>query len=256
MALQIEVAGKGERGIVMGITGRPGAGKTSLLGTFPKPLILDLEDGTAVLDGRGVEVHRTWEAQPGGYFDEFQEVLRDVARLKPNPYRTLCIDSWTRLSERLGQDVVANDPEKPRTLNQALGGYGAGARRVKDMLLEAIKNLQWLSDHRKMHIVWTMHETVTSTDLPTGEVFTEFATQGEKKASEQLEMACDVIAALDQKRRVVEGKGGKPGKVKGTGERELFTGSSPYRRTKSRFHEGPTKIAVVRGENPFADFMS
>ena len=256
MGLVVEKANEIERGVVLGITGRPGAGKTTLAASLPNPIIIDLEGGSSVLAGQAIAVHRTWEARKGHRGDEVKQVLRDVAKEPQGTFGTVVIDSWTRLSRWLAEDALASDPKKPETLNQAHGGYGAGARMVLDRAVDIIDALAWLADHRKMHVVWTLHEDIQPVELPTGEAWTEFVTQGEKKATNAIIQSCDVVAALDQKRTIVGQKDKTPGRAKGDGSRELFVGPSPYRATKSRHHARPTTIAVELGKNPLADIIS
>lgn len=256
MGLKIEKANEIERGVVLGITGRPGAGKTTLAASLPNPIIIDLEGGSSVLAGQSVPVHRQWDAKKGYRGEELKTVLRDIAKQPDGTFGTVVIDSWTRLSRWLAEDVLASDTKKPESLNQAHGGYGAGARMVADRAVEIIDALAWLADNKKMHIVWTLHEDIQPIELPDGTAYTEFVTQGEKRATHAILQSCDIVAALDQKRTIVGQKSNTPGRAQGDGSRELLVGSSPYRATKSRSHAKPTVIPVELGVNPLSDIIS
>ena len=112
-----------------------------------------------------------------------------------------------------------------------------------------------MQSNRGLHVVWNLHEKVTAVDLPTGEHYSYFALEGVAASAKRVLMACDVVAQLRQKVVVVDQDSKSPGKARGTGERELFVGSSPYMDTKSRFHRKPTALAVKWGENPLADVV-
>ena len=247
MGLNIRQAGGTGRGVMVGITGQSGAGKTSLAATFPKPLILDLEGGSAVLAEQGTPVIDEWERTPRGRLDEVLAVLREVSKTE---FRTVVIDSSTRLSEWIEADILDEDG-RAQSLMAAFGGYAKGRDAHVTRTAKVIEALQWLQGHRGMHVVWNLHEKVTAIDLPTGEHYSYFGLEGVAASAKRILMACDVVAQLRQEVTVIDSKDGA-GKAKGTGKRELFVGSSPYMDTKSRFHREPVVLPVEWGVNPLA----
>ena len=76
--------GKKKRAQKVVIYGAEGIGKTTLAAQFPDPLILDLEDGSAMMDVKRVDDIRTWN-QLG---DALKEIIED-----PSICRTLVIDT-------------------------------------------------------------------------------------------------------------------------------------------------------------------
>ena len=251
MALKIEKAGARERGIMFGLTGQAGAGKTTLAATFPAPLILDLEGGSWVLQGQDVDVHREWEKPERGRLKELLGVLREAAA---TDHKTVVIDSWTRLSEWIEADILEEDGHA-ESLSLAFGGYGKGQAAHRARTAEVISALAWLQEKRGKHVVWILHTLLGNVDLPSGESFSHFGTEGEKRSAAKVIQACDVVAMLRQSVTVVTAKGEKVGKARGTGDRELLTGSVPYADVKSRFSDGETIIPVTKGECPFADIV-
>ena len=251
MALKIEQAGAGNEGVMLGITGQSGAGKTTLAATLPKPLILDLEGGSKVLAEQGTPVIREWEHPRKGRLGEVLGVLREVAQ--STDYRTVVIDSFTRLSEWIEADILEEDG-KAQSLMSAMGGYGKGRDAHVTRTSKVIEALQWLQSRRQMHVVFALHEKVTAVDLPTGEHYSYFALEGVAASAKRILMACDIVGQLRQVVTVIDQKDG-PGKAKGTGERELYVGPSAWMDTKSRFHREPRKLAVKWGENPLADVI-
>ena len=250
MGLNVKAAGSAGRGVMLGLTGQPGAGKTTLMSTFPSPLILDLEGGSWVLQEQGTSVHNEWELPKKGRLKEFLGILREVAKTQT---KTVCIDSWTRLSGWIEQDILEEDG-RAESLNNAFGGYGAGAGAHAKRTEQVLEAFHWLQEHKGMHIVLSMHTKLGTVDLPSGESYSVFGTEGAKQSSARVVMACDMVAQLRQVVDVVQ-KGAGAGKAMGQGERELFTGPAPYIDTKSRWERHPTVIPVVWGENPFADRM-
>ena len=251
MGLNIKQAGKGSRGVMVGITGQSGAGKTTLAATFPKPLILDLEGGSAVLAEQGTAVVDEWERPAQGRLTELLGVLREAAKTE---YRTLVIDSFTRLNEWIEADILEEDG-KAESLMNACGGYGKGRDAHVARTAKVIEALQWVQVHKKMHVVFCLHEKLTAVDLPSGEHYSYFALEGVAMSAKRVLMACDIVARLGQKVVVVDQQKNQAGKARGKGERELFVGPSAYMDTKSRFHREPVTLPVQLGENPLADII-
>ena len=250
MALEVKKAGAIERGVMIGLTGPAGSGKTTLAATFPSPLVLDLEGGAWVLSEQGTDVYDGFVKRPQCRHREILAVLREVADM---PHRTIVLDSWTRLSEWMEADILEEDG-KAQSLNAALGGYGKGADAHASRTAKVVEALQWLQSHRKKHIALIMHEVIVSVDRPNGDSFSYFGVEGVKKSTKRVVMACDVVAHLAQAVQVVR-SGDGPGRAVGDGHRELYVGSAPYADWKSRFHAEPTRIKVERGVNPFSDFI-
>ena len=239
-----------ERGVMVGLTGQPGAGKTTLAATLPGPvLVLDAEGGGFVLEGQGgdVSVHDEFALRPKRRLDELLDLLHEI---RATDYKTVVLDSWTRVSEWIEADILEEDG-KAESLMNACGGYGKGRDAHVSrtaMLLESLKVLQ---EAERKHIVWILHTKIGQVDLPTGEAFSYFGNEGVKDSTKRVLMACDEVAMLRQHVQVVTKSGEKAGKARGKGERELFCGPYPYCDTKSRFIDEPTTIRVERGVNPF-----
>lgn len=251
MGLHVEVAGGRDRGLMVGLTGQAGAGKTTLAATWPKPLVLDLEGGSWVLEASGTAVHKTWAQPKGGRLKELLGVLRDVAK---TDFATVVVDSWTRLDTWIEKDILEEYGDQ--SLSQVDGGYGKGQGIHKARTLQVIQALQWLQETRSKHVVWIMHSLVRDENLPSGESFSRYTHEGNKSSVSQVVQACDVVALLRQSITVVGQKGKTAGKARGQGDRELLTGSVPYCDVKSRFHSGSAIIPVEVGACPFTDILN
>lgn len=248
--LKVHQAGSRERGVMVGLTGLPGAGKTTLAATFPKPLLLDMEGGGWVLSEQGTAVHDEWECRTEGRQKEVLAVLREVADAG---YETLILDSWTRLSGWLEQDILDEDG-RAESLMSALGGYGKGRDAHVARTMKVIEALQWLQERRRMHIVIVLHTKLGQVDEPDGSSYSFYGNEGVKDSTKRVLMACDEVAMLRQRINLVKEKGSSKAKVSGDGRRELYRGPRAYAETKSRFIRDPQTVEVPWGQNPF-DFL-
>ena len=257
MALKIHRRADVERGLMIGITGLPGVGKTTLAATMPSPLILDCEGGTFVLpEDSPVDIHSEWSAPKGQQVKELLAVLRDVWTLDPQPYRTLVLDSWTRIDQWI-EDEVLGRYENARSLAACGDGFGRGHNEHKNETLKLIAALRRFQERKGMHVVWTMHTKVKSDNKPSGAPVSVYTQEGNGRSVVQVQQHCDVVAMLEQEITVVKEKGQQAGKAKGQGRLQLVSGKLPYAELKDRFHDdtGARIIRVERGVNPYAAEM-
>ena len=80
-------------------------------------------------------------------------------------YKTLIIDSVTALERLFMQSVIESDPKKPKTINQACGGYGAGLMAVAG-LHQRVRKACGLLNEKGMHIVFIAHADTETIELP------------------------------------------------------------------------------------------
>jgi hypothetical protein len=120
MSILSSIAKPDDRSIICTITGDAGLGKTSLAATFPKPIFIRAEDGLQAIPTA---------TRPDAFpllsnVDMLWEQLTALIK-EDHDYKTLVIDSVTQLDNLFTNHIVDTDPKKPRTIAQALGGYGA-----------------------------------------------------------------------------------------------------------------------------------
>lgn len=107
------------------IYGMPKVGKTSALAKLEDCLIIDLEDGTDMLEALKVKVHN---------LKELEELGAEIIKQK-KPYRYVAIDTVTKLEEwceaeatqlylksPMGQNFWKKNPDKPSVLTLPNGG--------------------------------------------------------------------------------------------------------------------------------------
>jgi hypothetical protein len=92
--------------------GRSGSGKTYMAGTFPAPLIIDLEGGAAgtlplVRQGKKIlKVPATGGVQSYGEFLAILDVIEELAKGPNPPFKTLVVDSVNQIQFLAVQDIV------------------------------------------------------------------------------------------------------------------------------------------------------
>ena len=99
--------------------------KPRLLHHSRNPIVIRAEDGLQALpNGQRPDAFPVLESE-----SQLWEQLTTLIK-EDHPYQTLVIDSVTALERLFMQSVVDSDPKKPKSINQAMGGYGAGLMAV------------------------------------------------------------------------------------------------------------------------------
>ena len=140
MALKIVKANELQKNatINMLIYGSPGVGKTTFASTAPKPLIIDLENGTLAITDRDVDVAKVEN------LNDVREALRYALK---NGYETVVIDSLTRYSELLMEEILNRKKrEKPQ-----IQDWGE--------LVSSIKKLIWKLQSKNINTIFITLET-------------------------------------------------------------------------------------------------
>jgi hypothetical protein len=97
-------------------------------------------------------------------------------------YKTLVIDSVTQLDTIFSTNIVETDPKKPRTIAQALGGYGAGFQALSSMHGRVRKAAGVLNERKNMNIVFIAHAETETIELPDADPYTRYNIRMQKKS--------------------------------------------------------------------------
>ena len=245
MALNIRKAGEHARGVVLALMGERGSGKTTTAASFPRPLVIGVEDGTQALAELGTPVADLPPERGVSYKDTLLAALREVAG---SEYKTIVIDSVTAMLAHLTHDLVKDEKPHARSLMAACGGYGKARDVLVQQVEEVMKALQWIAREKGKHIVLVLHQKVRTVSMPDREDFDRVEPEGQRDALASVLNPCDIIGMVEQRMDRIE-KGEKV-IVEGDGSRQLLVGPHPAIAIKSRFHKELTAIPVVFGENP------
>ena len=142
-----------DRPISVTIVGEQGIGKTRLAAAFPNPIILRTEDGTMSLPD-GI-------AQESPLLTTARDVCLGInAAIAVKSCKTVVIDSITTLDSLIEKEIVETDG-RAQSLNQACGGYGAGARVLAGKMRTLREFANKVTESGR-HLVFVAHSTVTT----------------------------------------------------------------------------------------------
>jgi hypothetical protein len=204
-------------GIRFVVGGAEKIGKTTLLASAPRPLLIPLEVGFA-----GVRVNKTPMLES---FDQVIDLLDEItatAQTGKFPYMTLCIDSATALERLIHLKVLEMDPnyvkdakgnKKAVTMESALGGYGKAYTFANELFASFLAKCDALAIHGGINILLTCHVFAAEVVDPTAGAYNSWdlllhspknqKTYGKR---EMLTQWADVIGFLHEPVFVTEGK--------------------------------------------------
>lgn len=234
------------RPLAVTIIGEAGLGKTSLGATFPKPIFIRAEDGLKSI---------TASPMPDAF-----PVLKSVEDLWPqlwalakedHKYETLVIDTVSTLDTMFTDWVVETDPNKPKSINQALGGWGAGTNMVSSQHRRLRKGCEYLLD-RGMNVVFLSHADTSVVNPPDGNQYTKYTMRMHEKSMQPYVDNVDLVGFL---RLEMFTKGdGDVKKAISTGDRQLVCHAMAACVSKNRF--GISEPIDVRlGVNPLQEYI-
>ena len=183
------------------IAGNQGVGKTSMAALFPKPIIIQVEEGVeSIIDFEDVLV---------------TDPIEDMTKVKDWLHRllkedhdriTAVVDSITAADTRMESEIVLADGSK--TLNQVAGGYGAGHRMLAGEMRGLRQMAARLQRERGMHVVFVAHTEITTFQPEDDEAFNLLDLRMNPKSRPPFCDDVDVVAFMRLKRdsEKVEGK--------------------------------------------------
>jgi hypothetical protein len=237
-----------DRALVATFCADSGIGKTVLAASMPEPIFIRAEDGL-----QSIAVGKRPDAFP--IIEKVDELWGQLTQLiqKNHGYKTLAIDSVTALDRMFCQHVIESDPKKPKSINQALGGYGAGLNAVAAMHSRVRKACAILNEKKGMHIVFIAHADTETIELPDEDAFTRYSLRLNKKSLPYYVDDVDLVGFLKLETHTM-GDEGERKKAISDGTRVLIAYSTAANVSKNRF--GITEpLEVPEGENPLVEFV-
>lgn len=237
-----------DRPVACTITGDAGMGKTTLAASFPKPVFIRAEDGM-----QAIPIDRRPDALP--VINNPDDLWEQLAALisEDHDYKTVVIDSVTALERMFGQYVIESDPKKPKSLNQAQGGYGAGFSAVAT-LHQRVRKAAELLINKGVHVVFIAHADLEQVDLPDQDPYARYSLRLHKKSMAPYVDDADLVAHV-RLFTYVKGDDGERKKAFSDGSRQVVCHAIASSITKNRF--GITDaLDFTAGENPLAPFIS
>lgn len=244
---QIEVPKMGPQ--IITICGDAGTGKSSLAATFPKPIFIRAEDGVARIPQNIRPNALPLVQTEDELWDQLKALLGDE-----HDFQTLVIDSVSALDRVFVQSILKRDG-KAQSLNQALGGYGAGFSALSTMHQRVRKAAEYLRERRGMNAVFIAHAEVDSVRPPDQEDYSRYSLR--MTHSKSLPPYIDDVDAVGflRQRMFVKGDEGERKRVISTEDRELVMHLTAANVSKNAY--GITEpLAVKLGENPLGPFLA
>jgi hypothetical protein len=239
-----------DRAVMVTICGDSGMGKTSLAASFPKPIFIRAEDGL-----QSIPVKDRPDAFPvltGAKAGDAVEQLwaQMIALLQSDhDYQTVVIDSVTALERLFVFTVLESDP-KAKSINQALGGYGAGLSAVAAMHHRVRKAAGLLNTRKGMHVVFVAHADLETMRLPDSDDYMRYSLRLPSKSLPPYVDDVDVVGFV-RLETFTKGDDGERKKAISTGDRQLIVHATASNVSKNRY--GITEaLDLPQGKNPLA----
>lgn len=244
MSLMDTISKPVDRPVMVTICGDSGMGKTTLAASFPKPIFIRAEDGLQAVP----EANRPDSFPLIGKVDDLWHQITAVIH-EEHDYKTLVIDSVTALERLFVEEVLSKDL-KAKSIQTALGGYGAGRDAVAAMHQRVRKGALLANERRGMHIVFVAHADVETMRLPDSDDYMRYSLRLPAKSLPPYVDDVDVVGFLKLE-TYTKGDTGDRKKAVSTGERQLIVHAVAANVSKNRY--GITEpLECPPGENPLA----
>lgn len=236
-----------DRSPIITILGEAGLGKTSLAATFPNPIFIRAEDGLQAIPH---------ESRPDAFpvISKVESLWEQLTSLiqEDHDYKTVVIDSVTALESMFIEYIVENDPKKPKSINSAMGGYGAGLAAVAALHGRVRKACGILNSKKNMNIVFIAHADTETIDLPDGDPYTRYSLRLGKKSVSAYVDNVDIVGFI-KLQMFTKGDGEKK-KAISDGSRVLSVTATASNVSKNRYGINED-ISVEQGVNPFSQYI-
>jgi hypothetical protein len=233
-------------------------GKTSLAATFQNPIFIRAEDGMQAIPAatrpKAFPVLRAAirEGVEVTVQDQIRDQLGYLLREK-HDFKTVVFDSVTALESIFTDHIVDSDPKKPKGIQQALGGYGAGRDAVASMHRRLRMSAESLVTKRGMNVVFIAHAETTKIDPPDAESYTKYVMRMHEKSQQPYLDNVDLVGFL-RLQTFITGETGERKLARSSGTLELVCHATATNVSKNRY--GITEPMVFEmGKNPLEAFI-
>ena len=228
--------------------GDAGLGKSSLAATFPKPIFIRAEDGVA----RIPQAIRPAALPPIRSEDQLWDQLKALVH-EDHYFKTCVIDTVSAADRMFVQSILKQD-SKAKSLNQALGGYGAGFSALAAKHQQVRNAAEMMRVKKGLTVVFLAHTEVGTMRLPDMDDFSRYSLRitHDKSLPPYLDDV-DAVGFLRQ-RIVLRGDDDERKKAVSDETRELVMHVTASNVSKNPY--GITEpIEVKLGENPLAEYV-
>lgn len=247
MSLLTTISRPKSRPPIITIAGDAGTGKTSLAASFPKPIVIRVEDGLGSIP---------YDKRPDAFplIQHADDVFEQVKTLlnEDHDYQTLVVDAVTTLDPIFTASILEKDG-RAKTLATALGGYGAGYQALASLHSRLRKGVGFLNERKGMAIVFVAHADLENMRLPDVDDYSRYSLRMNAKSLPPYIDEVDLVGFV-RLAAVVRGDEGERKKVISNGDRELICHATAASIAKNRFGIKEV-IELPEGENPLIDLI-
>lgn len=246
MSIMETISKPSDRPVLATILGDAGMGKTSLAATFPKPIFIRAEDGLQAIPADSRPDAFPLLTSPDDLWAQFSGLIKEK-----HDYKSVVVDSSTALDRLFVQEVMDSDPKKPKSINQALGGYGAGLSAV-GALHQRVRRAAGMLIDRGINVVFIAHAETETLELPDQDPYTRYNLRIGKKSVAPYTDDVDIVAHV--KLQTFTKGDGERKKAISDGTRIVTCYATASAVCKNRF--GITEdLPAPAGVNPFITFI-
>lgn len=221
MSLLDNVTPTTKRKPIITILGDAGVGKTTLAASLESPIFIRCEDGLGSISVPSFPVVEKVD-------DLFKQLMALIT--EQHEYKTVVIDSVSRLDRIFEQHIIDEDPKKPNNINTAMGGYGAGLSAVAN-LHGRVRKAASMLNAKGITVVFISHSDVETIDLPDEPPFNRYTLRMGKRAVPHYVDDVDIVMHI--KLQTVVNSDGK--KARTSGQRIITVKTSPSSPAKNRY---------------------
>lgn len=221
------------------LNGDGGSGKTTLASTFPKPLFFSTEiNGVYGVDSVFLPKDKDGILSTVDFYLE-------VCERGEFPFKSVTTDNLSGIENVFVKHVIKTDPNKPKSIMSAHGGWEAPLNMLKELHLE-YKNKMLKFRKYGITVIFIAHPGVRATKTPGLEGFGAYQLGFTYDKCEKIytEENIDAVLFLKKKTAVIENKDGSR-HLHSLDGRVIVTGLDLIYKTKNRF-DMPAEIPFTK----------